>query len=302
LSFADYLKKHKRIKLESSILLTLIFIFAPLQLIFYNNGSGTIIDTIAFITFVVIVVATSFIVFYLNQGSLVRKILFSSLAILMVFPFMSDLFIARGHIGIVSGDLKNGLLCCHIGLLNNLLSIPIQKIFVSPTNLSFIYSMLVIWFWATILIGKGWCSWGCFFGGWDTFFSSLQKKPLIRISDTTSKKLRFIPITLLILTPIISLIITSPAFCFFVCPFKTISEFWQVTTVQTMVTFIITITLFTGVIGILSFIFGKRIWCTYICPFSVFQGFIGKIIKPFALKIDKEKCTKCSKCVRDCLV
>ena len=51
----------------------------------------------------------------------------------------------------------------------------------------------------------------------------------------------------------------------------------------------------------LPIFFGKRIWCTYLCPFGAFQSLIGKVFRIFRVKIDKDKCIDCKKCVNECL-
>ncbi len=305
MNLIDAVREKSRIRFTSAVILTLLLVYVPFQLIFYNVGLGAnFIENIGTASYVLIVIAISFLTFYLKKGSNVRKFMFIALAIVMAASFMTGFFIERGHIGIVQSDVDRGLPFCHIALLNNLLSVPFLKEFVSTSSLGRekygVYSMAIIWLWSTILIGKGWCSWGCFYGGWDTLFGSFGKKPLIKLSERNAKKLRIIPITLLVLIPVLSLILLEPVWCRYVCPFKTTTEFYQVTAVKTFILIVVSVGLFVGVIGVLSAVFGKRVWCTYGCPFGAFQGFLGKAIRPFSLKIDAGKCIKCGKCANVC--
>ena len=43
--------------------------------------------------------------------------------------------------------------------------------------------MVAIWLAATLVLGKGWCSYGCFFGGIEEGFAAIPQKPRIRRLD-----------------------------------------------------------------------------------------------------------------------
>jgi ferredoxin-type protein NapH len=40
--------------------------------------------------------------------------------------------------------------------------------------------MFTLWVGASLSVGRGWCSWGCYYGGWDELFSRVRRRPLIR--------------------------------------------------------------------------------------------------------------------------
>lgn len=35
----------------------------------------------------------------------------------------------------------------------------------------------LLWLGASLAVGRGWCGWGCFFGGWDELFSRSRWRP-----------------------------------------------------------------------------------------------------------------------------
>ena len=292
----------KRINWYSAILIT--FLFLNIGILFGSKYYS--VAKIFIISFYIIAGIAAFLIFYLKKPNKVRLFLFSAMAFVFVMSFITTFYNKRGHIGFKIEDVSEGLPLCHIGIINNLLSIPFLKTVVFPakltgSNVTF-YPMLLIWLWATILIGKGWCSWGCFYGGWDAIFGSVYKKPLIKISNSTAYKLRFIPYAFLIVIIISSLFLFVPVFCSYFCPFKTITEFQQVTTLTSWLLFIISIGSFVSFCILMPIFFGKRIWCTYLCPFGAFQSLLGKIFSIFKIKIDNEKCIGCKVCVNTCKV
>ena len=253
--------------------------------------------------FIVAIFIGSFMMFYHSKGSVVRLVLFSAMALIFSVSFMSGFYLVRGHIGFTENDISAGIPFCHIAIINNILSLPVLRSFVNPSNLNEhfgIYPMILIWFWATVMIGKGWCSWGCFYGGWDSISSSVLKRPPMKISEVASRKLRYISYSLLAVVAVSSTLLFVPVFCSYICPFKTVTEFQQVTGFVSWIVFLVTVTIFIATCVILPLLFGKRIWCTYLCPFGAFQSLTGKIFRVFKVKIDPDKCISCGKCVGAC--
>jgi len=297
----EMLNAKGRIHWYSAVLLTILFFNIGILLSPEYQSTNFIIKY----SFYLLAIISTFFIFYLKKGSKVRWGLFSFMALLMPLWFMTSFFIERGHIGLTEANMiEEGIPFCHIAIVNNLMSVPIIKTFISPGalvgNRAAIYPMILIWLWATILIGKGWCSWGCFYGGWDSFFSKLTKKPLVKISEAMSKKLRIIPFAILIVVAFLSLILMYPVQCGYICPFKTITEFQHVTTFKTWIIFVVTAGGFIGFTILMPIFFGRRIWCTYLCPFGALQSITGKVFRVFKLKINKDKCIDCKICVNTC--
>jgi len=293
-----------RISWYAALMLTVLLSVIALSYEF-NLPADNTFNIIAKYAFIVYAGIFSFLLFYLKKGSNVRWILFFFLAVFFSVSFILSFYIKRGHIGFTEADVSAGIPTCHISLLQNILTIPFFKRFVSSGNLTgdkSIYAMLFIWFWATVLVGKGWCSWGCFYGGWDNFFSKIRKKPFAVLNEKFAAKMRFFPYAFLIVITVLSLMTMLPVFCSYLCPFKTITEFRHVTDMLSWAVFVFAAGLFITAFIVLPVIFGKRIWCAYLCPFGAFQSLVGKVFKVFRIKIDKDKCAGCGKCVKVCAV
>jgi len=153
-----------------------------------------------------------------------------------------------------------------------------------------------LWIGASLAVGRGWCSWGCFFGGWDEFFSRLRKKPVIKHVD---RKWRFLPFAILLAIVLLAAVTFHPIYCEWLCPFKTVSEFEAPTTLRTQVSLGIFIALFAGLVITLPLLTKKRIQCALFCPFGAMQSFFNKI-SIFEVRIDPAKCTQCKRCIREC--
>jgi ferredoxin-type protein NapH len=68
-------------------------------------------------------------------------------------------------------------------------------------NFAPIAGMFVIWIGATIALGRGFCSWGCFFGGLDDGFSRLRKRAIVR---KIGQRFTYLPYAILIAIVIVS--------------------------------------------------------------------------------------------------
>jgi len=153
-----------------------------------------------------------------------------------------------------------------------------------------------LWAGASLAVGRGWCSWGCFFGGGDEFFSRLRKKPVIKQVD---RKWRLLPFAILLAIVLLAAVTFHPIYCEWLCPFKTVSEFEAPTTLRTQVSLGIFIALFAGLVVTLPVLTKKRIQCALFCPFGAMQSFFNKI-NIFEVRIDPAKCTQCKRCIREC--
>ena len=100
---------------------------------------------------------------------------------------------------------------------------------------------------ASLALGRGFCAWGCFFGGIEEGFSSFRRKPLIR---RIASRWTLLPWAVLALVVVGSAISLAPFYCEWLCPFKTVTEFPAVTSLRTAVQFGIFISLFTVIFGL----------------------------------------------------
>jgi ferredoxin-type protein NapH len=69
--------------------------------------------------------------------------------------------------------------------------------------------------------------------------------------------------------------------------------------VQRLIQAIIFVGLFVGLVIILPILSRRRTQCGLFCPMGAFQSFSNKV-NPFEIRIDRNQCKDCSKCIRDC--
>ncbi len=233
-----------------------------------------------------------------------RSVLFIATAIFFPISFVSTLYLERGTFMVLSNEetLKCMVPFCHIVIPQTLFTAIFKKDIIFPGTFNdFHYSipvMLVIWLAATISLGRGFCGWICFYGGWEDGFSRLRKKPVIKI---LSKRLLLLPFAVLLVIATFSTATLSAQYCWWLCPFKAVSEFPEVSSLLRVVQTMIFIILFTGLVIVLPILTKKRTQCSLLCPFGAMQSLTNKI-SPFELRIDRQKCTDCKLCINNCPV
>jgi polyferredoxin len=159
-----------------------------------------------------------------------------------------------------------------------------------------ISSMVVLWLVATLVLGRGFCSWGCFYGGWDDGFSRIRKRPVIK---KISELWKWMPYAVLIMVVLSAALTLMPTYCSWMCPFKAVTEFEQVTSVESATKAGIFLSLFGGLVIVLPVMTKKRTQCSFLCPLGAINSLSNKIT-PFSVKIDKGSCNECFKCVDAC--
>jgi polyferredoxin len=90
-----------------------------------------------------------------------------------------------------------------------------------------------------------------------------------------------------------------PTYCDWLCPFKAVTEFEQVTNVESAIKAGVFITLFGGLVVVLPVMTKKRTQCSFLCPLGAINTLSNKVT-PFTVKIDKKTCNECYKCVGIC--
>ena len=167
----------------------------------------------------------------------------------------------------------------------------------TPTNDKAIATMVALWLAATIVLGKGWCSYGCFFGGIEEGFAALRKRPLLR---RIHPSLRLLPWGVLAAIVLLSAATYSPTYCEWLCPFKAVTEFPEVRSAQTAAQFGIFSALFAGLVIALPVATKKRTQCTFLCPFGAFQSLFNHI-SVFDIRVNRSACAGCtSLCTSSC--
>ena len=230
-----------------------------------------------------------------------RAILFSIFAVCLTVSFISHYMEVRGSMGLSEANfLECKTPFCHIVIPMTAIPLVLTQTVIFPGTMLDAYaaiaSMLVIWIGASLALGRGFCGWGCFFGGWDDGFSRILKKPLIKNIDP---KWHYFPYAMLLVIMLASAIYLAPIYCEWLCPFKTVTEYGQITSTKTLIQAVIFVSLFIGLVIVLPILTRRRIQCGLFCPFGAFQSFTNKI-NPFEVRIDRESCAGCGRCAQVC--
>jgi ferredoxin-type protein NapH len=242
-----------------------------------------------------------FFMIYTGKTDRYRAFYFSTLAVMLVISFVSHMFEARGSMSLSEAKiLQCEVPFCHLVIPMTLIPVALTKTIVFPGSLiggyASIASMFVIWIGATLALGRGFCSWGCFYGGLDDGFSRVLKRPVIKNIDP---KWIYLPFAVLLLMVLTAAVYLFPTYCSWLCPFKAVTEFQAVTSTKILIQTIIFVSLFIGLVIVLPVLTKKRTQCAFLCPFGAMQSLTNKI-NVFDVRIDKEKCVKCKRCIQVC--
>lgn len=233
-----------------------------------------------------------------------RRIFFVALGFLFPIGFITTLIAERGTMSIpiermVSGDTPFCFMVTPALILPAAFARTVVfpgSILPSATNPHSIAIMIGLWFALTLVMGKAWCSYACFFGGIEEGFAGIAKRAKIRKLDP---RLRLVPWAILLFVVVVSAAIYEPVYCMWLCPFKTVTEFPAVRSVQSALQFVVFVVLFAGLVVVLPFLTKKRTQCGFFCPFGAFQSIFNKI-NLFEIRINRDKCVDCTLCQTAC--
>lgn len=242
-----------------------------------------------------------FLMHYTGKTDKFRAILFIIFALSLSFTLINNMLETRNSMSFSQADiLECKIPFCHLVIPMMILPAAFTNSIIFPGSIiggfANIASMVVLWLVATLVLGRGFCSWGCFYGGWDDGFSRIRKKPAIKKISEIWKWMPFAVLIMVSLTAALSLI---PTYCDWICPFKAVTEFEQVTSVESATKAVIFVSLFAGLVVVLPVLTRKRTQCSFLCPLGAINTVSNKVT-PFTIKIDKKACTECFKCVEVC--
>lgn len=263
----------------------------------FSNPSSLI----AFITAFLLVNVLYFLMHYTGKTDRYRVVLFVIFALTLSFTLIKNMLEVRNSMSFSQADiLECRIPFCHLVIPMMILPAVFSKSIIFPGSIlngfANISSMVVLWTVATLVLGRGFCSWGCFYGGWDDAFSRMRRKPLIRNINAIWKWMPFAVLLMVALTAALSLV---PTYCAWICPFKAVTEFEQVTSVESAAKAGIFFSLFAGLVVVLPVMTKKRTQCSFLCPLGAINSLSNRIT-PFTIRIDRNACTECYKCVEVC--
>lgn len=242
-----------------------------------------------------------FLIIYTGKTDRYRAVYFSTFAVALIISFISHMFETRGSMSLSEAKvLQCEVPFCHLVIPMTLVPVALTKTIIFPGSLiggyASIASMFVLWIGATLALGRGFCSWGCFYGGLDDGFSRVLRKPVIK---KINPKWIYLPFAVLLFVVLTAAAYLSPTYCTWFCPFKAVTEFEAVTSTKILIQTIIFVSLFIGLVIVLPILTKRRTQCAFLCPFGAMQSLTNKI-NVFDVRIDKEKCVKCKRCIQVC--
>jgi ferredoxin-type protein NapH len=289
-------------KVGKSLLLLL-----PMTLLIFilsTGGQPNFSSQVSLIAFLITFFFFNFLFFMILYKGKVDKYRAAGFILLALFFALTFIVNLIGMRGTMTFNNETALACeipfCHIVTTMVILPVIISGSIIFPGSIiggfASITSMLVIVIGVMIALGRGFCSWGCFYGGWDDGTSRILRKPVIK---KVNPAFRWASFAVLIIVAIMSLLLVGPFYCDWLCPFKTVTEFEKVTSFTVLLKTISFISLFAALVIILPLLTKKRIQCTTFCPMGALCSLSNKI-NVFDVSIDKEKCNDCMLCTKVC--
>lgn len=239
----------------------------------------------------------------MGSGVIYRRIFQTVFAVGFCIAFIADPIAERGSMSITNEAMSNSELpFCHIAIPQVLVPLLVTKNIIFPARISGHYasvaSMILIWLVCTLTVGRGWCSWICFYGGWEEGFSHVAKKPRIKLLPK-NKELREFHFGFMFFIILASLCELACIYCEWFCPFKLVTEFSPVNSIPSLIATIMFVGLFIGLVIVLPILTKKRTQCSSLCPFGAFASLTDRF-SIFQMKIDSDKCSGCMKCASTC--
>ena len=242
-----------------------------------------------------------FLMVYTGGTDRYRAVFFIAMAVGFVITFIANLLEVRGSMALSAANVVKGETpFCHMVIPMTLIPAALTRTIIFPGRIlggfADVATMFGIWIGATLALGRGFCSWGCFFGGLEDGFSRIRRKPLLR---KIGEKWTYLPYAVLVAIVVIAALTLSPTYCEWLCPFKTVTEFAAVTSFKVLVQTVMFVSLFAGLVVVLPILTKRRTQCGLFCPMGAFQSFTNKV-NAFDVRVDSEKCTDCRRCVNVC--
>lgn len=244
---------------------------------------------------------TFFCMIYTGQTHKYRSRFFVLASLLFVVSFVANLIEVRGTMELSTANMLDGETpLCPLVIPMLIIPAALTNTIIFPGSFfaahAGIAPMLVLWLGFSLAVGRGWCSWICFFGGMDEGFSRLCRKPKIAAVDSKWTALPWAVLLAIVLTSAVTL---SPTYCAWLCPFKTVTEFPAIESAKTALQAVIFSSLFIGLVVILPVLTGRRTQCGLFCPFGAFQSILNKI-NVFAVRVNRAACVNCKRCLQQC--
>ena len=287
-----------------SVLLTLPIAVWSL-LMFSHSGQATRSGRIASIVTAIFMIVLFFMMIRTWSTYRWRRWFFVALGLLFPVGFIHNVMVMRGTMGIPIEEMIAGRTpFCYLPIPLLILPAAFTKTLVFPGSIlpnggmsgAGMAAMAGLWLAITLVVGKGWCSYACFFGGIEEGMASVPARAKLRKIDP---RWRYGPWAVLLAMVLLSLALFEPAYCMWLCPFKAVSEYVAARNRVGMIQNGIFVVLFAGLVVVLPLLTKKRTQCSFFCPFGAFQSIFNQT-SVFDVKIDQARCSPCVLCLNAC--
>jgi len=287
-----------------SLLLTIpMALWSALMFMAYPHSNRS--EWTASLSTIVFAVVLFFMMMWTRSTYRWRRWFFVALGLLFPVGFIHEVIAMRGTMGIPIEEMIAGRTpFCFLPIPLLILPAALTKMLVFPGSIlpnggmsgGGMAAMAGIWLAVTIVVGKGWCSYACFFGGIEEGVASVPPRARVRKIDA---RWRYGPWAVFLAMVLLSLALFEPAYCMWLCPFKAVSEYVAARNTVGVVQNGIFVVLFAGLVIALPLLTKKRTQCAFFCPFGAFQSIFNKT-SVFDVRIDKSRCTPCVLCQKSC--
>jgi ferredoxin-type protein NapH len=282
--------------------IALISALTPMQVL--QSGEVGLYGLAALIAWVVFN-AFFALIFITGKTHRFRAVLFVLVAVALPLEFIPYMVETYGSMMLSEATmLSSGASFCPLTMPMILIPALFKRVVIFPGELlpgaahGAFSVMFIVWVGSSLALGRGWCSWGCFYGGWDELFSRIRvrKRPLFRKID---RRWIYLPFAVLLAIVLLSALTYGPVYCEWLCPFKIVTEFQAPSSALAIFQIATFVSLFIGLVVVLPLLSRRRVQCGLFCPFGAMQSLLNKI-NIFEVRIDTEKCSKCQRCLRSC--
>ncbi|MFL7810910.1 MAG: 4Fe-4S binding protein [Anaerolineae bacterium] len=282
--------------------IALISALTPMQVL--QSGEVGLYGLAALIAWVVFN-AFFALIFITGKTHRFRAVLFVLVAVALPLEFIPYMIETYGSMMLSEATmLSSGASFCPLTMPMILIPALFKRVVIFPGELlpgaahGAFSVMFIVWVGSSLALGRGWCSWGCFYGGWDELFSRIRvrKRPLFRKID---RRWIYLPFAVLLAIVLLSALTYGPVYCEWLCPFKIVTEFQAPSSALAIFQIATFVSLFIGLVVVLPLLSRRRVQCGLFCPFGAMQSLLNKI-NIFEVRIDTEKCSKCQRCLRSC--
>jgi len=232
-----------------------------------------------------------------------RRVFFFTAALAFVPSFIAHLVETRGRMVLTAAEIAASQVpFCHIAITTSIVPAALLHTLDFPAQLSGIraafYPMLGYWLLSLATIGRGWCSWVCFYGGLEDGISGLPRRARMDIgaSGPTLRRVNKAILGFVVLAGMATLV---PVYCDWLCPFKLVTEYYEPSSIRGYLALIAFMGIFLALVVVLPLLTKKRTQCSVLCPFGATQSLLGRL-SPFSVAVDTDDCVSCGACDRAC--